>query len=685
MAAANVVVEVEFTAGVWTDVSARVDLEQPFTIRGGRSDAFSDVGPTALSGLVLRNTDGAFTPGNAASTYYPNVKRNKRIRVKVVGSSTVQEFIGYIDAWDVNLSSGPVVEAQVSATDRFKILTRTSVPEFVATVESIRQGVCFDAALLLNAAPATGRLTVPERFITARVTAPQAGYVYPIADPPSGVRSAIHFGSPGGSGPVIYLGMGLYFNPSGIFGWFRDGTGVSGRVVAHFGDMASLTWGSSGSLVVNSEDSSGVVASTTLAGTWNDGNWHYFELKFSGTTASALVDRTTATASGGSSRATPRSGAIGGRYSYTSFNTSLGSYADYADPGFITVTPSPVADPFGASIGDLIGEPISTRLSRVLSYIGFTNFTTPTTVVTAGAQNVSGTVLSIVQDLARTEGTWAYIDPADGLLKFGSRDEPTAVTLTVDAEADLMGELEWSDPDTGDINEVTATGSGATYTATDAASVTALGKASGDVSVLTADTRWIQAAAEWQLAKSLSPLPRVPKVTVDLLTGTTAGLLDAALATTIGSRVRITNAPSADIGLTRVDLSVQAYEWTIGLHEFTLALDTDRADDPTGLVVEDVRYGRVAPEDGALTLSAALNSSATSCTVASTAGNLITTAGADVPMWLQVDGECLQVSAVVGGASPQTLTITRGQEGTLAAAHLINAPVTLWLNPTLTY
>ena len=66
----------------WTDITARValsDTEGPRITRGAE-DEKADTQTGTLS-LDLDNSDGAVTPGNVASAYYPNVKRNCPIRV----------------------------------------------------------------------------------------------------------------------------------------------------------------------------------------------------------------------------------------------------------------------------------------------------------------------------------------------------------------------------------------------------------------------------------------------------------------------------------------------------------------------------------------------------------------------------------------------------------------------------
>lgn len=86
----DVRVEIAFDSGVatpaasrtWTDVSDYLELQQEINITRGRQDERSTVEPSSLS-LTLDNRDGRFTPGNASSPYYPNVKLGRPIRVAV--------------------------------------------------------------------------------------------------------------------------------------------------------------------------------------------------------------------------------------------------------------------------------------------------------------------------------------------------------------------------------------------------------------------------------------------------------------------------------------------------------------------------------------------------------------------------------------------------------------------------
>jgi hypothetical protein len=67
-----------------------------------------------------------------------------------------------------------------------------------------------------------------------------------------------------------------------------------------------------------------------------------------------------------------------------------------------------------------------------------------------------------------------------------------------------------------------------------------------------------------------------------------------------------------------------------------------------------------------------------SLTTAGSSPTLSTSAG-DYPAYLQIDEEVVQVNSAPGSsASPQTLTITRAQQGTFADAHTAGAVITVW-------
>ncbi|MFD7791034.1 hypothetical protein [Streptomyces sp. NPDC059759] len=64
----------------WTDVTQRVDQSRPLSIDRGASDERSETQP-GTARLTFDNKDGAVTPGNSASPYWPYVRKNAPIRI----------------------------------------------------------------------------------------------------------------------------------------------------------------------------------------------------------------------------------------------------------------------------------------------------------------------------------------------------------------------------------------------------------------------------------------------------------------------------------------------------------------------------------------------------------------------------------------------------------------------------
>lgn len=94
----SLLVEVEFTAGVWTDLTESIDLARTeiVTTRGRASQ--SDDGQPGTFSCVFENLDGALTPDNPAGTYYPNVVPGKRLRYTVGAGPDRTNLVKYPSA-----------------------------------------------------------------------------------------------------------------------------------------------------------------------------------------------------------------------------------------------------------------------------------------------------------------------------------------------------------------------------------------------------------------------------------------------------------------------------------------------------------------------------------------------------------------------------------------------------------
>ncbi|MCY0961523.1 hypothetical protein OTB19_32195, partial [Streptomyces sp. H27-H5] len=115
---------------------------------------------------------------------------------------------------------------------------------------------------------------------------------------------------------------------------------------------------------------------------------------------------------------------------------------------------------------------------------------------------------------------------------------------------------------------------------------------------------------------------------------------------------------------------------------WTITLNCSPAGPWTVSVVDDPVTGRV-DTDGS-TLAAGVNSTATSLSVATVGAPLWTTAGSDLPVDIEVDGEVMRVTAISGASSPQTFTVTRSING-IVKSQASGADVRLDQAPIISY
>lgn len=106
--------EIEFTTGIWTDVSDR--YRAPVTIHYGRATQFDQIGAGILA-VRLDDPDGAVMPDNQGSPFFPNVVKGKRIRW-TVGKQGQEwcRFVGWIQAWEPRFPQGSIAKAYTDVT-----------------------------------------------------------------------------------------------------------------------------------------------------------------------------------------------------------------------------------------------------------------------------------------------------------------------------------------------------------------------------------------------------------------------------------------------------------------------------------------------------------------------------------------------------------------------------------------
>lgn len=696
-------VEIEFTAGVWTDVSADVEGDA-YTIRKGRTSEFSAPSPGTLDGLRLDNTTGKFTPlsqvladGVTANPYYPNILPRKRIRVSNTPAGV--RFLGYVKGWPPFVDQNGTAWVTISATDRqdqgSRIVLNSPIAQEVA---ASAPRLCYpltDAAGATSAAELSGG---PSLGLVGAGTALTFGDVGPGYGDGTGVKFAPNAQTSGQYlfGKVALGVLGAYT----IEAWFNIGTALSSWGSPNYGVSIDDNGGGYGATIYTG---SGGASFTDVTGYCNalsilDGGWHHVAARrtAAGAAVDLYVDGVYRVSTAGSSTATTAVtnlsiGESTGLPGQARFQGNIGRVGIYN----VALTPTQIAAHASATNG-YAGDTTAQRIARWLGVAGLTSSDWNLDVGKAivGTYPQAGKdVIAACQDMAVTEGGGsAFYFGADGKARFANRiyRKPAAPVMTLDAEADLDGgvyapsfdEMTLVNYSTG--NRATQSGTQSTQVAQNAASQAVYGlstDSSGVTSYATTDADVI-GLAQYNVAANGSPGFRLPQVGVDMVTAT-ASLYAALASVQIGSRIRLTNLPVAMAPSTILDLIVEGWTETISKDAYHVVFDTSPADNPARGVYDDVSYGRYQAQGN--TLTAAITASATSLSISTTAGLPVftMTAGA-YPLKIQVGQEILTLTAASGSStSPQSFTVTRGSNGTTASAQVIGAPVTLW--PSATY
>jgi hypothetical protein len=183
----------------------------------------------------------------------------------------------------------------------------------------------------------------------------------------------------------------------------------------------------------------------------------------------------------------------------------------------------------------------------------------------------------------------------------------------------------------------------------------------------------LEDGAYWRLhlgAAGLDGTMRVPIVTLDL-SQLPAALLDAFLDLVPGDLIRVVNLPASHPP-GDLDLIVEGLTETITDVTWEAELNCSPGAPWTVGVLEDPILGRADSDSS--TLGAGVDADDTALTVAIADGLVWTHADGDFDIC--IDGETMTVTAIAGGTSPQTFTVTRAVNG-IAKAHDAGAEVRL--------
>jgi len=349
-----------------------------------------------------------------------------------------------------------------------------------------------------------------------------------------------------------------------------------------------------------------------------------------------------------------------------------------------------VAAHFAAGRG-YVGDTTGARVARFLGYAGLaaSDWTLDTGVALVNTYPQSGkSVLQACQDMATTEGGGAtlFVD-GTGTVRFIDRRfrKPGTAVMTIDAVQDLDGSV--YNPAFDDSTLINAesvdrsaqSGTLSTQTYSDPISQGIYGVLADQATTYTTSDQDALALAQFNVRSQSTPAFRLPQVAVNLMAA--ENNLYAQLGVVlIGSRIRVANIPAKAAPTTQLDLHAEGWSETPSTDGYRVVFDASPADNPPKMVLDDTAYGRLQCDSQ--TLSTALTLPSTTTVVIATAAGkpTFTTVSARYPLNIKIGEEVIKLNTPPGGAtSPQTFTgVSRGQQGTPAAAQASGAVVNLW-------
>lgn len=681
-----------FLGGAWTDLTADVYQRSAQSITSGATSEQGVIQPTVLTNLVLGNNALAYSTGNALSPYYGQFVKGAEIRESVAGTN--YRFHGQIT------SIRP--RHDLSQNDKYVEIEAGSV------LRRLGQGTSLATS-------------GPRRWIPT--TSPTA--YWPLEDGPLAVQGValvgpynlLHLGTlkqnwgAGTLAPWLPLSLqGLmntsqatqdaYFTapvtPQGASaGWAIDyyinGFPDYSISVNHAptlgttnGWTLSMTPSTSNILVTPPAGSAGGGSFTYLF----DGQFHWVRFQavknFVGdATYFVIIDGVTIT-SGHVTAAAPNpvqdvvavqiTLADGQPGSVKSTRATIGHAAFYANTATPPSSTTAVAVAFGR-----VGEASGDRITRLCSEnsIALDTIGTLTSTPPMGPQGLL-TLKALLQECADAAGGMLFESKPNLALAYRTRDATyqQAVALTLDYAALNNVAAPLAPPDDDQLLRnywaVTRTlgGTEIVQQTTGPYAVATIGKYDSSVTLNVLSQAQARDQAGFRVLIGTYGGARFPSVLLNMSILSLAQRTNV-LALLLGSRIQVLNPPH-DIGFNTLDLLVVGMKETLNTFDWFIELVCTPYAPYLVFVADDAVYSRPSSDGSTVTCTAG----ATSWSVATPSGPLWTTAAADFPFDIGVEGERVTVTNITGAASPQTFTVTRAING-VVKAHTA-AAVDLW-------
>lgn len=660
---AGIALEIEFTAGVWTDVSA---LTGRAIIRRGRDSQFTDIQPGTLT-FTLDNPDGAFTPDNPLSAYYPNLVEGKRVRVRVTGTGvtygagtygtgtylgTSYRFLGKISSI---VPTFPTTASQATTTITAK--------DALGQLQDMQLQRALDMMVLSHNPTAFYPLDEPSGSTRASSTA-RGTQAPALAQRSSGRGGSLAFANGPGPGvdqtqaPVftsvddqngwyLFSESDFPYATSGNFSlecWFSTSSQAAAGSSDYSTILALTTRKNPGTNVLHDNSAEIILGSDRTFGqvvddirarsTWVDsafvsttydgvdrgvldGALHqavYTESTSGGTITQsvyldgALIQTNTYAITSGPIRPLTRL-QVGGLYGPIGwgYNGLVAGVAVYTG----ALSPADVFANYASGKPRAAGDTLDQQLARLTTWTGITcafDVTSGRSAVLGRTEGRSG--LDVLLDIVRGETGLVYHDYASDQVIARNRTSvrKTTVALTIDSDADAEGGPQLARNTADRVSIGVGKSPTSTQVAYDATIAAAIGPVQGDVETTLGSDIELQSIASDRISRGRDVALRLKKLTVDLATATN-DLYGAFFALLPGDRVRDTNLPTTHFGVTYKDGYAQGWTETISTDGYLVELDLSDAD----AMVEGVwDTSRWAFGDGVCTLQSGISSGATS-------------------------------------------------------------------------
>ncbi len=742
----QVAIEIAFTADVWTDVTDMVRLEQGVRITHPPCRP-GEVGSPSVLELTLTNCpDDAgiahFTPDNPLSQYYPNVVRDRMIRVRVVrGDNTWYRFKGWIDRWVPDSGSG---ELNTQVTHVSATCIRAKYNRKVLQAE-YTEGLLHSAAtdtppraidmwpLDDGAAPkvvrnvgfdATGARTpaLPAKVVqAARSATGQIAFGQPDGGLLTEGEATFTRASDGtASCPVLKCHLQRSNAVSRVSFWAKLESGwVYDDAIAGFDSRGNCLWrfgptdvpvsGRWDWAVKSPSDNDPILV--VNVGNAGDGAWRWYSLLFgedgagvptidvavrTRTIPDLIVGSVTVgvdTAGRQLDARLTRYLSVGGymppNHEGIVVNSFMGSvsglyvmHGEYGDQSF-----SGYASPDTVLTADAMRTHFAYLALTMDTMVGgsYNSAGTDSTLVSWTESN-GRTLLDVWSELATTTGSiLATLPDGRRYWRRGVDCRPTTVTIHLDVELDLQGGPVWEHVERP--TRVTASSPGGSATIIDEETELSTGGVTADASISTCASTADGAA---QVAASIvrrNQRLRLSRAAVDLTLSATDRWASI-MALVPGDRGRLGGLPVGLYGATYVDWYVDGWVETYTPDSVLFVFDTQAADDPSNAITDSATYGRVAADAGStVTSGTCVGATGTGTIVITTTGTPWTVDAADYPMDLDWNGERLTVNtAPASPTSPQTMTVTsRGVAPTGARIHAADEAIDMWLSAPVAF